>query len=149
MRRTFFLIAALALTLSFFVGCTGEKYPLGEGAAAVEREEYALPDGSTAYLLRINGREYLYYGRLNGTVRASDTGKVLGYVRNEQFPEDDGDRIVELTGAGDIIMTYYVKGIMEQPEFLRALDTVGRDIVIPGFVEPYEEQAWFWEGSGK
>ena len=151
MRWTAGIIAALmlALTLCFCFGCTGEKYPLGEGAEAAAREEYTLPDGSGTYLIRVNGREYVYYGRLNGSVRASDTGRVLGYVINEQFPEDDGARLIALSATDDIIMEYEVKGIMEQPEFLRALDTAGSEIAIPGFVEPYEETARFWEGSGK
>ena len=125
------LIAALILPLA----ACGERWPLPEDPQVIIERETEI-DGVSVRVLTVSGRDYAYYGRLKGSLRKGDTAGVLGYVARPEFPDDRAQRIIALEGTDDIVAEYYVAGVMEQPVFLRALDTRGQRIDLPGFVEP-------------
>lgn len=123
------------------------------------REAYALPDEPTVFYtysyldsedredaynaIIYNERAYLPYGTLTGTLnKSSDVECVLGYVFNSDFPDDDGERVIKLNGTDDFLMLYYVKGVMEQPMFYRAVDTMEQDIFIPDYIESLGYDIW-------
>ncbi len=148
MRSKTIVISALLIALIMTAGCVfGEKYPLPDDPVKAAEEYYTFPDGRGAAMRTINGREYVLYGNLDGTVRAKDTGEVIGYVVREEYPDDLNLRLVKLAATDDIIMEKYVNGMMDQPVFYRALDTIGKDIPVPSFIAPYEEDASFWAGE--
>lgn len=39
-------------------------------------------------------------------------------------------------------MNYYVNGMMEQPDFYRAIDTVGVDVHTPNYIESLDYDIW-------
>ena len=106
---------------------------------------------------KYGGRIYVPYGRRKdgwGKPRSRELERCVGYVEsNDSAPEkpvkDDGTagsgvRIYTLKGDDDhnFLMEYVETGLMDEPTYLRAVDTKGEDagqVRLPDYVEP--EQA--------
>ena len=90
-----------------------------------------------------NGRTYIGYGTLKGSIDGDDVGQCLGYVVQDGVKLDDM-RVFLLNSDPDA--NYLVQlvsgGMMDQPVFFRALDTRGREIDIPRYVESLDYPCW-------
>ncbi len=89
--------------------------------------------------IKVNGKTYSYYGRLNGKISNESIRECLGYV--------DGDRDTRIYSLAEdpydnYIMVKHVNGIMDQPEFLRAFDTRQKDIFTPSYIKPAGYECW-------
>lgn len=142
-RMICLLTAAAVLVCLMLTGCT-ERFPLPVGSVAFEQGSYADPDEPDDGYQTITylGRIYVPFGTLKGKMKDSEAAEVLGWVSRPDFPDDQGERVIRLKATEDLLMVYYVKGIMEQPMFYRALDTAGKDITLPKYVEPLGYGIW-------
>ena len=145
------IIAALLLGGMLLTGCgwlnDSEKYgALPNPPVRFTQQDYVNPknpeDGYMA--VEYGGRLYLPYGTLKGVIRPKDVQACIGYVFQEDYPDDTNSRLHTLAADQDVnyLMEYYVNGMMEQPTFYRALDTRGREIVTPGFIESLDYDVW-------
>ena len=93
--------------------------------------------------IEYNGRTYLPYGTLGKTIRKNDIGTCLGYL------VQDGEKLEEVrvyTLTGDTeqnyLMDYSITGFMEQPSFWRAMDTKGKDVSTPDYIDSLGYEYW-------
>lgn len=130
MKRTIFIFAA-ALSLILLSGCN--------------KIDYSLPDNPTAFTyndetdselagFEYNGRDYVFFGSIKGGILSNEVGECVGYIYDENNPEDKNNRVMKLTATDDFLMCYYVSGIMEPAVFYRAADTRDKDIEIPEYI---------------
>ena len=101
----------------------------------------ADPD-DTCQSIEYNGRTYIGYGTLKGSID-DDVGQCLGYIVQDGVVMKDV-RVFLL--KADIDANYLVQlvsgGFMDQPVFFRALDTMGKTIDTPPYIERLEYPYW-------
>ena len=102
----------------------------------------ADPD-DTCQSIEYNGRTYIGYGTLKGSIDGNDVGQCLGYIVQDGVVMKDV-RVFLL--KADIDANYLVQlvsgGFMDQPVFFRALDTRGKTIDTPPYIERLEYPYW-------
>ena len=102
----------------------------------------ADPD-DTCQSIEYNGRTYIGYGTLKGSIDGDDVGQCLGYIVQDGVVMKDV-RVFLL--KADIDANYLVQlvsgGFMDQPVFFRALDTRGKTIDTPPYIERLEYPYW-------
>lgn len=104
------------------------------------------------------GRIYVPYGRRKGgwgKPRSREIDRCIGYVEDDAAPEkqvrdtnaaDSGVRMYTLKGDEEhnFLMEYVETGLMDEPTYLRAVDTKGEvagQVGLPDYVEPEETDA--------
>ena len=144
------LMGVLVLSLT---GC-GIKYPdLEKDAIEFQTGNYIDEnDDSAGYLtIEYNGRTYMPYGTLKGSLKEKDIDKCIGYIiQNENsssiIDKDNKDtRIYTLIDdkENNFLMEYYIgTDLMNQPSFYRAIDTKNKDINIPKFIDSLDNNYW-------
>ena len=143
----------LLMIILFLTGC-GIKYPeLKDDAIAFEMGEYIDEDASYG-TIEYKGRTYMAYGTLKGSLKSSDLKDCIGYIvedKNIQIMVENKEkdaRVYTLTedlGANYLMVHYIVSEIMNQPMFWRAMDTKGKDIKTPAYIEIPEEGYWAYD----
>ena len=102
----------------------------------------ADPD-DTYQSIEYNQRTYIGYGTLKNTIHGYDVGKCLGYIVQDGVPMKDV-RVFLLNA--DIDENYLVQlvsgGIMDQPVFYRAIDSRGKKIFTPKYIEGLDYNYW-------
>lgn len=103
------------------------------------RNEYINPNNKEdGYCyVEINGVMYLPYGVQAGTITGDMIGECIAYEE-----DDDNQRYYEVIGTEDFIADYYVNGEMEQINFMRKADTMGKEIEIPSFIDSLDYEIW-------
>lgn len=139
------LSGTLAISL-LITGCgSGINYSLPDDPIAFETYELINPEHSDeGYMaLEYNGRIYIPYGTLSGSIDKDDVKQCLGYEMQDG-EEDENVRIYTLSddSGNNYLMIYNVDGEMEQPDFWRAADTVGENIPTPEFIDGLEYDYW-------
>ena len=134
------------LILAVLSACSsGIDYRLPASPLAFVAHDFANPsDPDDTYLsVTYNGRTYIPYGTLQGTLTGRDLGPCLGYLLSENT-KDDSDRVFPLADDpdADYLAVITRKGFMDQPMFLRAADTARQDIPTPSFIVPLEYDFW-------
>lgn len=144
------LMGVLVLSLT---GC-GIKYPdLEKDAIGFQTSNYIdeNDDGAGYLTIEYNGRTYMPYGTLKGSLKEKDIDKCIGYIiQNENsssiIDKDNKDtRIYTLIDdkENNFLMEYYIgTDLMNQPSFYRAIDTKNRDINIPKFIDSLDYNYW-------
>jgi len=144
-RITTALCLAAAL-LSFLSGC-GKRIDMELPEKPIEFHtgtfvNPADPD-DTYQSIEYNGRTYIGYGTLKGSIDGDDVGQCLGYIIQ------DGTimktvRIFPLTADPDAnyLVEIFTDGFMNQPFFFRALDTRGKPIDTPRYIESLGYSYW-------
>ena len=143
MKRLLSLLLAAALLLAL-AGCgTPINYELPEEPTEFRTAEFVNPDDPEDGCLAIeyNGRTYVPYG--TGSVGGKDVGPCLGYIVQDGEVRN-GDRIFPLTTDpdGNYLAELTYQGFMDQPIFYRAVDTRGRDIDTPRFIDSLDYEFW-------
>ena len=123
-----------------FTGCrTGKIYRLPDNISELKTGTYINPDDKEDSYLTIiyNGREYAAYGVQGKTIKDSMIDKCIGYIDG-----DTNSRVYSLVDTKDYIADYYVNGVMEQVGFLRAIDTIGKSVDTPDYIDDLEYDIW-------
>lgn len=147
MKKSIYLMIALILILTVS-GCTRIRYPgLQANAIAFTMGEYTdINDGDTTYgAIEFEGRTYIPYGTLGEKLSQKDIDSCLGYIVQSDVRDKD---VRVFTLSGDPEHNYLMEnnvgsGLMNQPMFWRAIDTKGKDITTPDYIE--SSGYGFWE----
>lgn len=149
--RQFFAAVLLIMCGMVLSGCRlfdeSEKFgALPEPPVSFTQKEYCHPDHpEDGYMaVEYNGRLYVPYGTLKGMITPKDVKECVGYICREDDPEDKNAHLHTLTDDPDVnyLMEYYVNGLMEQPNFYRAVDTAGEDIYTPTYIDSLDYDIW-------
>ena len=144
------LMGVLVLSLT---GCNIKYQDLEKDAIGFQTGNYIDEnDDSAGYLtIEYNGRTYMPYGTLKGSLKEKDIDKCIGYIiQNENsssiIDKDNKDtRIYTLIDdkENNFLMEYYIgTDLMNQPSFYRAIDTKNKDINIPKFIDSLDYNYW-------
>jgi hypothetical protein len=144
--RKYFSVWAAAALLLVSAAC-GRRidYELPESPVAFHTGSFVNPaDSDDTYLsIEYNGRTYIVYGTLKSSVHGGDVGKCLGYVvQDGGVREDERIFLLNADPAANYLVRFCVGGFMEQPDFFRALDTKGKMINTPPFIESLKYSFW-------
>ena len=158
-QKALILIAFLAAVLIAGIFLSGRKtlqsqFPL-EADAVCFRDTGQYPD---VVSYEYAGRIYVPYGRRKGgwgKPRSREIDRCIGYVEDDAAPEkqvrdtnaaDSEVRMYTLKGDEEhnFLMEYVETGLMDEPTYLRAVDTKGEaagQVGLPDYVEPEETDA--------
>ena len=140
------IIIALLLVMAVFAGC-GRRidHSLPESPRAFDTGTYVNPNDpdDTYATILLDGRVYAVYGTTASRITGNDVGKCLGYIVQDG-EERTGDRVFPLSADPErnYLVVITVNGFMDQPIFYRALDTAGKDIETPAFVQSLDYGIW-------
>ena len=142
-RTAVFVAAAFLLCLA---GC-GKRidYELPEKPIEFHTGTFMNPaDPDDSYLsIEYDGRTYIIYGTLKNQIDGDDVGACLGYIIQDGVSMKDS-RIFLLNADPDanFLVRVSTGGMMEQPDFFRALDTKGKTICAPRCVQSLDYSFW-------
>lgn len=144
MKKTISILLIFSL-LSALVGCgSGPAPALPENATEFVLEEYANPiDAEDSYAaISYNGRIYAYFGTVDRSLRAEELGPCLGCTVLDG--ERQADRICLLAAdpEANYLARIPVEGFMKQADFFRALDTAGKEIETPDYMQSLGYPIW-------
>lgn len=139
MKQISKILLCLLAVLVVFTGCSySANYELPPNPEGFETYEY---QGFMA--VDYNGRTYVPYGTLKGTINGKHIERCVGYIiQDGQEMKDTRLYLLNDDENCDYLMEYTVVGEMEQPMFLRAVDTIGCDTVQLDFIESLEYDFW-------
>lgn len=135
-------------------GCGQLEYPdLPKEPVAFNMGEFVDENDDDAYYgtIEYEGRTYMPYGTLGGTVREKDIDECIGYIiQNENSSSivdksNKDTRVYTLVEDSEhnYLMKYYIGDTeMNQPDFWRAVDTKGQDINTPKYIDSLEYLYW-------
>lgn len=147
--KTAFLILLTITAALAAAGCANRSFPpLPDNAPAICYGEsiYSDEDMEDGYItIEYNGRVYAPYGTVARSVRSKDVYECVGYLYREDYEDDRSIRLYTLIRDPD--RNYIMDKsdgfvIMEQPIFWRALDTRGKDIYTPDFIQSLDYALW-------
>lgn len=153
MVKTFFKML-LVLSLVFGLTGCGREYPeLENNAIGFKTNSYIdVNDDAAGYLtFEYDGRIYMPYGTSDGAVSEKNIDKCIGYIIQDENsssvidPNNKDERVYTLVDDKEhnFLMVYYTKDFLMNPRiFYRAIDTKGKDIVIPEYIESSNSKYW-------
>ena len=102
----------------------------------------ADPD-DTYQSIEYDGRTYIGYGTLKKSIDGNDVGKCLGYIVQDGVVMKDV-RVFRLNADSDAnyLVQIFTDGFMDQPVFYRALDSKGKKIPTPQYIESLDYSFW-------
>ena len=124
---------------ALMAGCGDGAYALPADAPQLEQATYVNENDKedTYNAIMYGGREYVCYGTLGGSFRDKEVEACIGYTGS-----DRNERVCTLRATKDYIMQTYVNGVMDQPVFYRAADTLGKDIYTPDYIDSLDHELW-------
>ena len=137
----FCIAAALVLT-----GC-GRRidYELPENPIEFHTGTFVNPadPDDTYQSIQYNGRTYIGYGTLKGKIGGDDVGQCLGYIILDGTIMKEV-RVFPLNADPDenYLVQIFTDGFMNQPFFFRALDTKGKTVDTPPYIEGLDYPYW-------
>lgn len=154
MKKIILGIALMSIIVLSLTGC-GIKYPdLERDAIGFQMSNFideSDPNESGYLTFEYNGRTYMPYGSLKGTIKEEDIDKCIGYIIQDENSSsvvdknDKNTRIYTLSSDKDnnFLMEYYIgTTLMNQPSFYRAIDTKNKNITIPKFINDLDYYYW-------
>lgn len=129
-----------------FAGCGSRiDYSLPDNPIEFNTGTFVNPDKPDDEQISIeyNGRTYIVYGTINGIVPKDEMGDCLGYIVQDGVKMETS-RIFLLAGDPDAnyLGRFETEGVMSQPDFFRAIDTVGKDITTPAYIDDLGYKYW-------
>ena len=153
MKRNILILTVIALMLCL-TACGNRIYPdLPEDPISFEMGVYLDPDDpdDAGYgTLEYEGRTYIVYGTLGKTLHKKDIDQCIGYIVMDENsssvtdPDDKNTRVYTL--ADDPEHNYlmeYDSIFMNIPSFWRAMDTQGKNIADPAYIDSLKY--FYWE----
>ena len=147
MKKCFQSVLCLATVMLLILAGCGRRidYSLPENPIEFHTGTFANPadPGDTYQSIEYNGRTYIGYGILKSSINGGDVGKCLGYIIQDGVKMDDM-RVFLLNADPDAnyLVRFAVGGFMDQPNFFRAIDTRGKMIGTPGYIESLDYLFW-------
>jgi hypothetical protein len=152
MKKPYALLT-IVIMLVALSACGKSHYPaMPANATAFSYGTYVDAQGDTEYAtIEYEGRTYLLYGTANSNFHpGKDVDACIGYViedSDDNAPQNNDNtdtRIYTLTDDTDhnYLVQYSVEAFMEQPNFLRALDTRQSDITTPDYMDSLGYDVW-------
>ena len=141
-KTAVFIVSALL----FLTGC-GRRidYELPENPIEFHTGTFVNPadPDDTYQSIEYNGRTYIGYGTLRNSINGDDVGKCLGYIIQDGIVMKD-ELVFPLNADPDenYLVQLVSGGIMDQPIFFRALDTRGKAIGTPPYIESLDYSFW-------
>ncbi len=146
MKKVISIALCLYLVLLTLAGCGNRiDYSLPDNPIEFNTDTFINPaDENDDYLsLEYNGRVYIPYGNLTGSIDGNDVDKCLGYyVQDGSKMEEVRIFLLANDSNADFLMRINIVGMMNQPDFFRAVDTKGEDIYIPQYIDSSDEPFW-------
>jgi hypothetical protein len=87
--------------------------------------------------VEIDEVKYIPYGTQGKRITSKEVGSCIAYSE-----ADTNDRFYEVIGSNDFVANYYVGGVMEQFDFWRSADTIGKEIAVPNFIDSLGYKIW-------
>ena len=153
MKKKILGILLIGVLVFSIIGC-GIKYPdLEKNAIGFQTSSYTDENDDNASYLTIeyNGRTYMPYGSLKGTLKEKNIDKCIGYIIKDENSSSVVDkinkdtRIYTLTDdkENNFLLEYYIgTNLMNQPSFYRAIDTKDNNINIPKYIDNLDYNYW-------
>lgn len=154
MKKITIFIGAAIFCLFALGSCTRRPLPdLPGDAFAFEMGTFIddAHDNDSFATIEYGGRTYIQYGTTNNKYSQNCIEACIGYIIQDENSSSVTDmnntdrRIYTLSGDPErnFLLDYdeSVK-LMNQPTFLRAVDTQGKDIVIPYYIDPLGYEFW-------
>ena len=138
------LVSASLLMVLLLGGC-GLAPDLPDDPLAFEAGSFTPADApEDGYIaLTYQGRTYIPYGTIHGTMHRKDVGACLGYyVQDGTAYEDVRICLIADDPAANWLVQIETGGEMAQPAFYRAVDTAGQDIPTPDYIEDLGYAFW-------
>ena len=138
-----FVPSALLLILA---GC-GRRidYGLPETPIEFHTGTFVNPSDSddTYQSIEYDGRTYIGFGTVKNRISRDDVGQCLGYIVQDGVVMKDV-RVFRLNADPDAnyLIQIFTDGFMNQPIFFRALDTRGKIIGVPPYIENLDYSCW-------
>jgi hypothetical protein len=143
----------LVACILMLAGCGKVKYPdLPDNPIAFEMGSFEDTEHDEALFgtLEYNGRTYIGFGTISNAYKQSDLDQCIGYIvmdkNSSSVPDPNNTDTRVYTLAGDdhhnFLMDYDGIGEMNQPNIWRAVDTKGKDIEIPAFIDDLGYEFW-------
>jgi hypothetical protein len=145
------------VTITLFVSmsaCSQSKYPgLQEEAIAFSNASYVDANNEDAVYATIEyeGRTYLLYGTINSSFQTKDVEKCIGYIVQEESGASSSEEVDKDTRVYTLsddpecnyLMVYDIGStLMNQPDFMRAIDTLHKDISTPEYIDSLAYSFW-------
>ena len=150
MKKKVLTLLMIGMLSLLFTGCV--DFPeLDENAKCFDFSviAYTSPEGYSEGIQTIeyNGRQYGFFGTLKNMISPMDVDKCVGYINNDinEAGANTDTRIYTLVDDPDnnYLLEYYIADTeMNQPTFLRAIDTNGMEIDTPRYIERLEYDYW-------
>jgi hypothetical protein len=80
---------------------------------------------------------YIPYGTQGKKITNKEVGSCIAYSET-----DSNGRFYKVNGNNDFVASYYVDGEMEQFDFWRSADTIGKEIDVPDFIDNLGYEIW-------
>lgn len=151
MKNKLLRLTLIAVCILGITGC-GVKYPdLKDNSTRFYTGEY-IDEYDDVYLtIEYNGRTYMPYGTLKGTIKSKNIKECIGYIiqkeNNDQVVDENNKdtRVYTLIEdpSKNYLMIYYIgTKLMNQPDFWRAIDTKNKKIDTPNYIDSLEYNYW-------
>lgn len=154
MKKKAIGVCVIIIGLSLMSGSSKKTLPdLPSDAVAFEVGSFVDQGNDAASFITIeyNGRTYIQFGTRNNKYKQSCVDSCVGYlVQNEHLSS-----VVDLSNTNWRIYTLSVDPkhnflmdfddsveLMNQPVFWRAVDTNGKDIEIPDYIDSFSDAFW-------
>ena len=93
--------------------------------------------------IEYNGRTYIGYGTLKHSIDGDDVGACLGYiVQDGVIMKDVRVFLLNADPDANYLVRFSTGGIMDPPDFFRALDSKGKTINTPPYIDPLDYTYW-------
>lgn len=142
-KTVVFVAAALLLVLS---GCGRRiKYDLPATPIEFHTGTFVNPaDSDDTYLsIEYKGRTYIGYGTLKNSIDGNDVGECLGYIiQDGAVMKPVRFFLLNADPDANYLVQIFTDGFMNQPVFFRALDTKGKAIETPPYIESLDYPYW-------
>ena len=130
----------ILLGTMFMTGCGASKIEdLPEEAVPIEVGTFSKSIASqTEYVsIQYNNREYVPYGMQKGRIEEEMIKECFGHD-----VQDTNGRYYSLADTDDYIASYNIYAEMDQFSFYRAVDTMGKEIYTPDYVDSLGYDIW-------
>ena len=154
MKKYIAVIGAILICLTLLSGCTKKFLPdlpgdpvAFEMGTLIDNEHDDASFGTITY----DGRKYIAYGTTNNKYSQRCIKSCIGYIIQDEHSSSVIDlnntdrRIYTLSGDPEhnFLMEFDASiKLMNQPSFFRAIDTSGKDIDVPDYIDPLGYEFW-------